>query len=52
MKKRTILYADAGMVLTDGTVYGKEVLLAEGADPEAFQEIPESEIPKEELTDV
>ena len=48
MKKRTILYADEGMVLTDGITYGKEILLAEGTDPGTFREISEAELPKEE----
>lgn len=48
MKKRTILYAEDGMVLTNGTVYGKEVLLADGTREESFWEVPESVMPKEE----
>lgn len=48
MKKRTILYAEDGMVLTNGTVYGKEVLLADGTKEDSFWEIPESAMPKEE----
>ncbi len=36
---RKILTAQDGHVLTDGTVYGKTLYLAEGADPSAFYEI-------------
>lgn len=43
MKTRTILYADDGMVLTDGTEYGRVIYLAEGADPTAFREISQAE---------
>lgn len=43
MKTRQILYADSGMVLTDGSVYGKVVYLAEDADASAFREITEEE---------
>lgn len=43
MKTRTILYADDGMVLTDGTEFGRVIYLAEGADPAAFHEIPQQE---------
>lgn len=43
MKERTVLYADDGMVLTDGTTYGKIIFLADGADPESFYSITEEE---------
>lgn len=43
MKTRTILYADDGMMLTDGTTYGKQIYLAEGADADAFYEISDEE---------
>ena len=43
MKIRTVLYADEGMVLTNGTDYGKEIWLAEGADPAAYRQITEAE---------
>jgi hypothetical protein len=42
MKTRMILYADAGMVLTDGETYGREILLAEGVTAENFYEVPEA----------
>jgi hypothetical protein len=37
--KRQILKAGPGMVLTDGNVYGKEILLAVGEDASRFKEI-------------
>lgn len=43
MKKRTVLYADEGKVLTDGTTYGKQIYLAEGLDESNFYEITEAE---------
>ena len=43
MKTRTIIYADEGMVLTDGTVYGKQIYLADGVGGEAFFEITDAE---------
>ena len=43
MKTRTILYADEGMVLTDGTTYGKQIYLAEGSNGDAFYEITDTE---------
>lgn len=42
MKTRTVLYADEGKVLTDGTHYGKVIFLADGADPSAYHEITEA----------
>ncbi|MBO5339820.1 MAG: hypothetical protein J6A62_02335 [Oscillospiraceae bacterium] len=43
MKVRTVLTADEGMVLTDGTNYGKVVYLAEGAAPDNYREITQEE---------
>lgn len=43
MKIRTVLYADDGMVLTNGTDYGTVIWLAEGADPAAYRQITEAE---------
>lgn len=40
MKIRTVLYADEGTVLTNGTDYGTVIWLAEGADPGSYRPIP------------
>lgn len=39
MRSRIVLYAEEGMVLTDGEIYGKQIFLADGADPAAYREI-------------
>ena len=41
MKTRKVLYADEGMVLTNGETYGRIVYLAEGADESSYVEITE-----------
>ena len=43
MLERIILYADEGKVLTDGTVYGKEILLSHSEDKNNFYEITDEE---------
>ena len=47
MKTETItrkkLTAADGMILTDGTAYGREIFLAVGADESIWHEIPEAE---------
>ena len=43
MRTRVILYADKGKVLTDGTVYGTQINIAEGMTAEGFREITEEE---------
>lgn len=43
MKVRTVLYADEGTVLTDGTHYGTVIWLAEGVDPDSYHAIPREE---------
>lgn len=43
MKTRIILYADAGKVLTNGEIYGKQINLAEGLDGKDFREITDAE---------
>ena len=40
---RKVITATDGHVLTDGTVYGKEIYLAEGADASSFYEITDEE---------
>lgn len=40
---RKVLYASEGMVLTDGTTYGKIIYLAEGADESVYYSITEAE---------
>lgn len=42
MERKTLHAAD-GMVLTDGTIYGKIIYLAEGADESAFYPITQEE---------
>lgn len=43
MKTRTTLYAENGMVLTDGENFGRIVHLAVDADAEKWHEITEAE---------
>lgn len=43
MKTRTVLHADEGMILTDGTHYGRIVYLAPDDDGSAWHEIPKTE---------
>ena len=43
MKTRTTLYADEGMILTDGEHFGKIVHLEIGADVSAWHEITDDE---------
>lgn len=43
MRKMTTLYADEGMILTDGEHYGTTVSLAEGESGEAYREITKAE---------
>ena len=52
MKTRTVLYADPGMVLTDGEIYGKQIFLADDRSADEFHEITEeraAEIEREQL---
>ena len=42
MKVRTVLYADEGTVLTNGTDYGTVIWLAEGVNPNAYYAIPKA----------
>ena len=43
MKKMITLYADEGKVLTNGTIYGSTISLAEGLNGDDFYEITEEE---------
>ena len=43
------LTAADGMVLTDGTSYGKEVYLGPNDTADRWTEIPESEVPEPEM---
>ncbi len=40
---RTVIYADEGKVLTNGTVYGAVIYLAEGENSENYREITAKE---------
>lgn len=41
--EREYIVASDGMVLTDGIVYGRKILVAEGVDASVFYEITEEE---------
>ncbi|MBQ6892639.1 MAG: hypothetical protein IJN48_00390 [Clostridia bacterium] len=41
--KGNILYADEGMILTDGKTFGRVIYLAEGADASVYCEITKEE---------
>ena len=43
MKTRKVIYADEGKVLTNGTIYGTKIYLAEGQNGEDFYEISAEE---------
>lgn len=40
---REYIEANDGMILTDGVIFGKKILLADGADQTKFYEITEEE---------
>ena len=46
MIEKTILIADKGKVLTDGTVYGKTIYLSDGVTADSFSEITYEEYNK------
>ena len=41
--ERIVLTANDGMVLTNGEIYGKEIYLGAGTDPNSYHEITEAE---------
>ena len=43
MKTRTVLYADEGHVLTNGTDHGRMIFLADGADASQYYQITDAE---------
>ena len=43
IETRTVLKADEGMILTDGEIYGRTILLGENRKAEEFHEITEEE---------
>ena len=43
MNIRKPICASEGKVLTNGEIYGKQIYLAEGVDPNAFYEITDEE---------
>ena len=50
--ERHILIASDGMILTDGTIYGRKIYLQHGRNPDDFYEITDEEYEKrmEEMT--
>ena len=43
MKVRTVLYADEGTVLTNGSDFGTVIWLADGVSPDAYHAITQAE---------
>ena len=55
MKTRTVIYAEEGMILTNGETYGTQIFLADGEDAGAYHEITKEEyeeILQEEQMDI
>ena len=43
MEERIVLKANEGMILTDGSIYGRTIYLAKGVFAESYYEITEEE---------
>lgn len=43
MKQRIVIYAEEGKVLTNDTIYGKQIFLAETEKADSFHEITDAE---------
>lgn len=43
MKKRIVIYADEGKILTNGETYGRVIFLAEGVSADEYYEITEAD---------
>ena len=43
MKKRIVIFAEDGKVLTNGEIYGKQIFLADGVSEGDFYEIIDEE---------
>ncbi len=43
MKTKKVIYAEEGKILTNGTIYGRVIFLADGTTEEGFYEITEAE---------
>lgn len=46
MKKRITLYADEGMIITDGEHFGRTIVLGTDISPDGYREITEAEYEK------
>ena len=55
MKTKKVIYADEGKILTNGEIYGRVIVLADGLTEEGFYEITEAEyaeiLNKEEISE-